>query len=73
MPAEIDRSSFKQALLDHGWSKDEDMFVHPADKELNLWCNPYNGEVLLSPKLVEHLKSLSPVINLFGESAQANA
>ena len=51
-------------LLDVGWHRrDDGMVVHPADEDVNVWRHPYTGQVLLSPKLVELLKSLAPVIN----------
>lgn len=33
------------------------VLAHPDDPDLNCWFHPYTGEQLLSPKLVERLRS----------------
>jgi hypothetical protein len=60
----ISNESLYQELTDLGWHPEEDRMVHPSDPEINIWRNPYSGEVLLSPRLVEHIKLLAPIINL---------
>ena len=38
---------------DSGWEwKVDGRLVHPADDELTIACDPYTGDVVLSPKLV---------------------
>ena len=51
----------RQALEQSGWvwrgdTANDKLLCHPDDPEINIWFNPYSGEQLLSPKLVEHLK-----------------
>ena len=65
-----DRTTLKQALTDLGWSHADNQFAHPSNPDLNIWVHPYDGTVLLSPQLVEHLKSLAPVINLLREPSE---
>ncbi len=46
-------------LLDAGWQWSESekgLLMHPSDKELTVWHDPYSHELLHSPKLVESLK-----------------
>ena len=62
-----DRSEFVKELLGLGWHTEDGMYVHPSDREINLWCNPFTGELLFSPKLVEHLRTLAPVIQVIAE------
>jgi hypothetical protein len=39
------------------WSKSQQNdLVHPIDPDLSAWRNPHTEELLLSPKLGEHLK-----------------
>lgn len=53
-----------QELLDLGWIENNNQMVHPEDTDVNLWRNPYEGTVLLSPRLVEQLRLLAPIIRL---------
>jgi hypothetical protein len=51
------------ALLEQGWNWSEtekNLLVHPQDKELNAWHDPYSHELLLSPELVKSLKQALP-------------
>ncbi len=48
-------------LEQNGWTWHDDdrikrVLCHPDDPEIHIWFNPYSGEQLLSPKLVERLK-----------------
>jgi hypothetical protein len=50
-----------RTLEEQGWSWRGDdritrILCHPEDPEINIWYNPYSGEQLLSPKLIERLK-----------------
>lgn len=61
----VDRTQLKKEILDRGWRESEaNTYASPMDVDINLWINPYTGEILMSPKLVEHLKALQPVIAL---------
>ena len=47
-------------LKEQGWIWSEEdsikrVLMHPDDREINIWFDPYTAEPLLSPKLAERL------------------
>ncbi|MCK6486429.1 MAG: hypothetical protein HUU22_11030 [Phycisphaerae bacterium] len=50
----------KRELEQAGWQWRETdgtrLLAHPANPDINVWFDPYTGEQLLSPKLVQRLK-----------------
>lgn len=58
--AQGDAQELQRHMEQAGWKWKGDgidrMLVDPADPELSVWFDPYSGESLLSPKLVESLK-----------------
>lgn len=41
-----------------GWQRGSDGgLFDPCDPDVNAWMNPYSGEILLSPKLVDRIKA----------------
>jgi hypothetical protein len=61
----VDRTDLKKQILNRGWRETEpNAYTLSTDADINLWIHPYTGEILMSPKLVEHLKALQPVIAL---------
>ena len=55
-----DAENEKQELEARGWvwrgAGIDKVLGHPDDPELHIWFDPYTGEQLLSPKLVQRLK-----------------
>jgi hypothetical protein len=50
-----------RALQDQGWFWSEttaNLLVSPCDREINAWYDPFNCELLFSPKMVEMIEEL---------------